>query len=130
MQVIHSDLTAAGTWALGWAGPGPVEGRSFLVSNTEMMGAVASPHSCTHCHILLETKQHERGRMLLARDAQSAGFVGALSVSMTTGSLGCWGDPEEQGEASHVKGKMQSQIHIKEQGKQGSKINSDSPFVM
>lgn len=67
------------------------------MGDTGMMGAVASPHSCAHCQILLETIQHKRGRMLLAPDAQSPGFAGALVVSMSTGSSGCWGDPEGQG---------------------------------
>lgn len=62
-----------------------------------MMETLASLHSCAHCHILLETTQHGMGRMLLAPDALSPGLAGALLVSMSTGSSGCWGDPEGQG---------------------------------
>lgn len=61
-----------------------------------MMETLASPHSCAHCHSLLETTQHERGRMLLVPDALSPGFASAC-VSMSTGSSGCRGDPEGQG---------------------------------
>lgn len=77
-----------------------------------MMETLASPHSCAHCHSLLETTQHERGRMLLAPDALSPGFAGAR-VSMSTGSSGAGETLKGRGEASHVGGKMQGHIHIK-----------------
>lgn len=37
---------------------------------------------------------------------------------------------KSRGEASHVEGKMQGQIHIEEQDKQGSKMNSNLSFVL